>query len=321
MSGVKITDDNYNTVSINEFEIDIVNEGGNNKDITYSNWGGIYFSGSFNNVIRLSGTTFGIWAVFILNGSVNEFSMGTKGDGTVIIAGFNQNNELLYLTVPIRIGNNNQNSTLKEILSIAKDKDDNKKNNKQIPNSDARKIDLVNLIPKSEYYRYDMVNDNGDSIKSIIFDIKDSLIVSRSQYEQILSKHNKFNEKRTVIEKNTNGYTPLVKNKIGTKDVAMKDSLFTCVPVECDGEICKDAEGNPFYDQEAAKSDAPKESSAIIDFLGDNQSTVKEYLLMFLSIILCVLFGFLLYKLTYKLIMTLSTGRTDAGLKINQSNI
>ena len=102
--------------------------------------------GSFNNVIRLSGTTFGIWGIIIVNGSVNEFSMGTKGDGTVVIAGTDQNKEQLFLTVPIRIGNNNQNSTLKEILNIAKDKDDNNKNKKQIPNSDARKIDLVNLI-------------------------------------------------------------------------------------------------------------------------------------------------------------------------------
>ena len=308
MSAIKITDDNYNTVSINEFDMDTRNEYGNNKNIIYYGWDSIWLMGEFNDIIKLSGTTFSVVGLIIMNGGFNEFSMGTKGEGTLVICattGRTSNSENLYITVPIRIGNNNQNSTLKEILNMTTRTTKNKK----LSPSDAKKIDVQSLIPKSEYYRYDNVSNNGESIRQIMFDIKDSLIISRTQYERILSKFKKNNQVLTTITRNSNGYTPLVKNKIGTKDVALKDSLFTCVPVECDGDICQDAEGNPFYDEDAAKK-KEKKSSAIAEFLGGKQDSLKKLMFALLSILLCVGVGYLMYKIALKFVMFVSTGGT-----------
>ena len=250
MTSIKITDDNYNTVSINEIDIDVVNKNSHNKNITIYKNSIVLMTGNFNYSIKLSGTTFRIAMIAIGKGGFNEFSMGTKGDSSLLLLGVNNNNEEMIISIPIRIGNNNKiNTTLKDVLNVIKNSKDN------ISSSDAKLLDVESLIPKSEYYRYDYVKNNGSSVRQIMFGINDSLIVSRSQYNQIISKLDTWSVSQTTITRNTNGYTPLVKNKIGTKDVASKNSLFTCVPVKCDGDICEDADGNPFYDEEAAKKE------------------------------------------------------------------
>ena len=268
MTSIKITDDNYNTVSINEIDIDVVNKNSHNKNITMHKNSIVLMMGKFNYSIKLSGITFRIALIAIGKGGFNEFSMGTKGDSSLLLLGVNNNNEEMIISIPIRIGNNKINTTLKDVLNVIKNSKDN------ISSSDAKLLDVESLIPKSEYYRYDYVKNNGISVRQIMFGINDSLIVSRSQYNQIISKLDTWSMSQTTITRNTNGYTPLVKNKIGTKDVASKNSLFTCVPVKCDGDICEDADGNPFYDEEAAKKEE-KKTSAIAEFLGDKQDSLK----------------------------------------------
>lgn len=303
MTSIKITDDNYNTVSINEIDIDVVNKNSHNKNITIYKNSIVLMTGNFNYSIKLSGTTFRIAMIAIGKGGFNEFSMGTKGDSSLLLLGVNNNNEEMIISIPIRIGNNKINTTLKDVLNVIKNSKDN------ISSSDAKLLDVESLIPKSEYYRYDYVKNNGSSVRQIMFGINDSLIVSRSQYNQIISKLDTWGVSQTTITRNTNGYTPLVKNKIGTKDVASKNSLFTCVPVKCDGDICEDADGNPFYDEEAAKKEE-KKTSAIAEFLGDKQDSFKKTFIALLSIILCVAIGYVMYKLALKFVMSMSTGGT-----------
>ncbi len=253
------------------------------KNIKIKNDNGIIKIDGVKNkrFIKVIGNSYSeVKTIYLTLGTTHTYN-GKQGDAEIIILGRSSiGNTVKKYTICIPILVNNSPATSNEYFRNIIPETINNGKSLEIKNT-GKKYSINDIIPKAPYYYYngDFEGINGDMF---IFDLYDGITMSRSEFNKIKGGLSNI---RNFLKIN-NSSIRVLKNNIGTTMTNdIKKNIITCTPI---------IEGQEFNKNDSEQKN--EDDNFLPGLSKETREKIMMAFLSFLSVIIGILFFYILYK-------------------------